>query len=167
MADIVRRNPEWERGLSRLDPFRMMEALTNFDLFRPLERALGPMLETKVTFAPTVDVKETKDSYVFKADVPGLKDEDLDISVSGNQLMLSGKREAEERKEEDRYYSYERSYGSFSRSFTLPEGTDLEHVNAELKDGVLTVVVPKTEVAQPKHISIKAGKEKPAGKVQA
>jgi len=167
MADIVRRSPEWERRFSRWDPFHMMEALTGLDVLRPFERTLAPMLESQMTFAPTVDVKETKDSYVFKADVPGLKEEELDISVSGNQLVLSGKREAEERKEDDRYYSYERSYGSFARSFTLPEGTNLEQVSAELKDGVLTVVVPKTEAAQPKRVSIKGGKAEKSGKAQA
>lgn len=83
-------------------------------------------------FAPKFDVRESADSYVFTADLPGIKEDDLDISVTGNRLTVSGRREEEKNQEDDRYYAIERSYGSFSRSFTLPEGYDLDNIDAEL-----------------------------------
>jgi HSP20 family protein len=105
-------------------------------------------------------VKETKDSYVFKADLPGVKEENLDVSLTGNRLTISGQRQEEKKEEGDRHYVYERSFGSFSRSFTLPEGIDVDHVQAELKDGVLNVVVPKKPEVQPKRILVKGEGEK-------
>jgi HSP20 family protein len=102
-----------------------------------------------------VEVKETKDSYIFKADLPGIKEDGLDISLTGNRLTISGQRREEKKDEGDRHYVYERSFGSFSRSFTLPEGIDADHVQAELKDGVLNVVVPKKPEVQPKRILVK------------
>ena len=99
-------------------------------------------------------MKETKDAYLFKADLPGVKDEDLDISLTGNRLTVSGHREEEKRDEGDRYYAFERSYGTFSRSFTLPEGVDTEHANAELKDGVLTISLSKRPEVKPKKIEV-------------
>ena len=69
-------------------------------------------------------MKETKDAYVFRADLPGVKDEDLEISLTGNRLTVSGHREQEKREQSETYYATERAYGSFSRTFTLPDGTD-------------------------------------------
>jgi len=86
---------------------------------------------------------------------PGVREEDLDISLTGNRLTVSGKREEEHREEDDRYYAYERSYGSFSRSFTLPEGGDVDHARADLSNGVLTVTLPKRPEVQPKKIEVK------------
>jgi HSP20 family protein len=106
-------------------------------------------------FAPSFDVRETKDAYVFTADLPGVKEGDLELSLTGNRLTLSGRREEEKREEEDRWFAYERSYGSFSRSFTLPEGVDPDHVQAELKDGVLRVSVPKKAEVKPRKIELK------------
>jgi HSP20 family molecular chaperone IbpA len=103
------------------------------------------------------EVKETKDSYLFKADVPGIKESDITISLTGNRLTVSGKRDEEKRQENETFFSYERSYGSFTRAFTLPEGVDAEKVSANLKEGVLSIAVPKTPEAQPKRVSIKTG----------
>ncbi len=108
-------------------------------------------------FAPAFDVKETKDAYVFKADLPGLKEDDVELSLTGNRLTVSGQREEERREENDRFYTFERSHGTFSRSFTLPPGIDPDHVRAELKNGVLGVVIPKKPEIQPKKIELKAG----------
>src|SRR5262249_47223344 len=105
---------------------------------------------------PSFEVKETKDSYLFKADLPGVKEEELDISLTGNRLTVSGQRQEEKKDEGETYYAYERRYGTFSRAFTLPDGVDAEHVQAGLKDGVLTVVVPKKPEVQPKRIQVKA-----------
>jgi HSP20 family protein len=108
-------------------------------------------------FAAAFDVKETKESYIFKADVPGIKEQDLDISITGDRLTISGKRETEELDKDETYYTFERSYGSFSRSFTLPVGANPEPVKVELKEGVLTLVFPKRPEVLAKKIPIKAG----------
>ena len=154
---IIRRN-DTERGLSQsrgVDPFEMMRDLMRWDPFRELSRGVAGGAET-AGFIPSFEVKETKDSYVFKADLPGVKQDDLEISLTGNRLTVSGQRQEEKRDESDTHYVYERSFGSFSRSFTLPEGIDVDQVQAELKDGVLNVVVPKKPEVQPKRILVKS-----------
>lgn len=85
----------------------------------------------------------------------GVKESDVDITRTGNCLTVSGKRESEREDAGDTYYAYERAYGSFTRSFTMPEGIDADHIHAELKDGVLMVAVPKKPDAQPKKINLK------------
>lgn len=117
-----------------------------------------------MAFYPSFEVKETEKAYVFKADVPGVKEGDLEVTVTGNRLTVSGKRESEKEEKTDTYYTCERSYGSFSRSFTLPEGTDVGAVTADLKDGVLTVALPKRPEVQPKKIPIGAEAPRPASK---
>lgn len=162
MPEIVRREPELATGLARWDPFRMMDEF--------MKRELGtfgwPLVE-RMGYSPRFDVKETKEAYHFKADLPGVKESDLDLSLTGNRLTISGKREEEERKQGEQYYTYERSYGSFSRTFTLPEDCNLEHLDAELKNGVLSVVVAKKTEAQPRKISLKGLKEKITGAIKA
>ncbi len=163
MANMIRREERQPstRGtqLSRgggLDPFRMMRDLLRWDPFREMvpfaleERALA-------NFVPQFDVKETKDAYVFCADLPGVKEGDLDISLTGNRLTISGRREEEARDESDTWYVYERSSGNFTRSFTLPEGIDAGSVGANLDNGVLTVSIKKKPEAQPKKIEVKPG----------
>jgi HSP20 family protein len=135
----------------RWDPFRTMDALLRWD---PFSGQAGAVAET---FAPRFDVKETKDGYLFKADLPGVKDEDLDISLNGNVLTISGKRDAELAEEGEQYYAMERTHGSFARTFALPDTADGDHVTAELKTGVLTVHVAKRPEAQPKKIAIGKG----------
>jgi HSP20 family protein len=108
---------------------------------------------------PRFDVKETKDAYVIKADLPGVKDEEVDVSLNGNLLSISGKRDGDHREEGDAYYMVERSYGTFARSFTMPEGIDGNGVTADLKNGVLTVRIPKKPESQPKRIAIGKGGE--------
>ena len=154
MANIVHRRGEPAREQFGFDPFRMMREMLRFDPFAELER--GPTAAG--AFVPAFDVKETKDAFRFTADMPGIRQEDLDVSLTGNQLVVSGKREEEERDEGDRYYAWERSYGSFSRAFTLPPGADPEHVNADLKEGVLTVVVGKRPEMQARKIALQPGK---------
>ena len=110
---LIRRNPEKNLVQRReRDPFALMQEMLRWDPFRELwpNRDSG--------FAPSFEVKETNKAYVFKADMPGVEEEDLDVSLSGNRLTVSSQREEERRSEGDRYYTYERSYGSFSRSFT-------------------------------------------------
>ncbi len=108
--------------------------------------------------AVNMEVRETEDAFVFKADLPGMKKEDIDISLHANRLTISGKREEEhESKDGDRIYAYERSYGTFTRAFTLPDNIDTDHIRTELQDGVLTLVVPKKAGAQPRKIQIGSG----------
>jgi len=138
---------------------RMMEDLMSWDPFRtmaPVSSLFEPLFGRGLGFVPTFEVKETSDAFVFKADLPGVKESDLDISLSGDRLTISGKRESEEREEGETWYAYERSYGSFTRSFTLPAGADPDHIDADLRDGVLTLTVAKRPEAQPKKIEVKA-----------
>ncbi|HVE85721.1 MAG TPA: Hsp20/alpha crystallin family protein [Myxococcales bacterium] len=140
------------------DPFQMLKELTSWDPLERFERSFAPLSGRRgfaQTFAPTFDVRETGESYVFTADLPGMKEEDLDLSLTGNRLTISGSRQAEEKKEGETYHSIERSYGSFSRTFTIPEGCDLDNVSADLKHGVLTLTVPKKESVKPRRISLK------------
>jgi HSP20 family protein len=97
---------------------------------------------------------------VFKADLPGVKKEELEITTTGNRLQISGKRETERETKNDTVYAYERQSGSFTRSFTLPDGADVEHAKSELKDGVLSLVIPKKPGAQAKKIAISSGGSK-------
>ena len=107
-------------------------------------------------FTPDFEIKETKDGFVFRADVPGIKEKDLEITMTGNRLTISGNREAETEEKTDTYFACERSYGSFTRAFTLPEDTDGgNHIRAELKEGVLTLLLPKKPELQPRRIEVK------------
>jgi HSP20 family protein len=151
-GQVPRRAREW-------DPFQRMQELMNLD---PLE-LLQPWVagrEAPAAFMPTFEVKETKDAYVFKADVPGVEEKDLEVTLTGERLVVSGRREAEKREENERFYAYERTFGSFSRAFTLPEGVEAESVRAELKNGVLTLVVPKRPEVKPRTVKIDVGGEK-------
>ena len=138
---------EWE-------PFRALRELMRWD---PFVEMLPSTLAEPAGFAPAFEVKETKDGFVFKADLPGVKEGDVDVRLSQNRLSISGKRESEKTEKSDTYYAYERSYGTFSRSFSLPEGVNAEEIKANLKEGVLTVELPKRPEAQPKKIAVKNG----------
>jgi HSP20 family protein len=164
MANIIHRRGEVPaRQAPTFDPFRTMREMLRFDPFADLEIGVPSFREA---FVPAFDIKETGDAYVFKSDLPGIKEDDLDVSLTGNQLVVSGKRDEESRQEEgDRYYAYERSYGSFSRTFSLPPGADLDHVKAELRDGVLTIAIGKRPETKAKKIPLQSGK--PSGTPKA
>jgi HSP20 family protein len=132
------------------DPFRAMRELMSWDPFTSLA---APAFEG-TAFVPTFDVKETKDAFSFTADLPGVAEKDLHVQLSENRLSISGKRESEKTEQGETFYATERSYGSFTRSFTLPEGIDGDRIRAELKNGVLAISVPKRPEAQPKKISV-------------
>lgn len=134
--------------------------------FEQMGRMVGGS-EQAWNFVPAFEVKETKDSYIFKADLPGVKESDLDITLTGDRLTISGKRETEQQEDSDRFYAYERSFGSFSRSFTLPEGVDVNSCNAELKDGVLHLRLPKVPEVQPKRIQVGTSDTGKQGKMKA
>lgn len=148
MAILTTRNgavsPSW-------DPFAGLLAEYGFPVARYSERQAE-------AFAPRFEVRETKEALVLKADMPGVKADDLDVSVQSNVLSISGKREQERTSEGEHFHMTERSYGSFTRSFTLPDGVDSKNLDAELKDGVLTLTLPKVPEAKPQKVQIKAGK---------
>jgi HSP20 family protein len=134
------------------DPFRVMRELMRWDPFTEMTPIAG-----EAAFAPAFDVKETKDAFVFKADLPGIQEKDLEVKLTQNRLSISGKREQEKSEKGETFYTYERSYGSFARAFTLPEGVDGDNIKAELKEGVLTLTLPKRPELQPKKIAVKSG----------
>ena len=138
---------EWE-------PFRMMRDMLRWDPFREIAPAF---VAEPSGLSPAFEIKETKDAFVFKADVPGIKEPDIEVNVVGNRLTVSGKRDAEKEEKGDRFYTYERSYGGFTRSFTLPDQADASHVKAELTNGELTVVIPKAAAAVAKRIAVTSG----------
>ncbi|HVU51084.1 MAG TPA: Hsp20/alpha crystallin family protein [Polyangia bacterium] len=133
--------------LLRRDPFHLMDAFFGGD-------ALGAFAPAAPAFVPSFEVRETKDAYVFRADVPGIPEKDLVIQMTGNVLTISGERKQDDAPDGERYFAYERSYGQFSRSFSLPDSADGERATADVKDGVLTLRVPKKPEVQARRIAI-------------
>jgi HSP20 family protein len=147
----LQRSREW-------DPFQRMQELMNWDPFEMMSPWLaGAGRQVPSTFIPAFEVKETKDSFIFKADLPGVDEKDIEVTLTGDRITVSGKRESEKREESERFYAFERSFGSFSRSFTLPEGVDSNNVQAELKNGVLTLRLAKRPEVQPRRIQVGTG----------
>ena len=146
MATLIHRNQS-DRAIAR-DPFSFARELLSWDPFSYGGRAAQ-------TFTPSFEVKETSDKLVVRADLPGIDEKDVDVSVHNGVLSISGARTAEERKEGESFYVYERQYGSFSRSFALPEKADPDKVDARLQNGVLTVEIGKKELAKPRKIELK------------
>jgi HSP20 family protein len=142
------------RSLRDWDPFGIMRELLRFDPFSDLE----PLANPELSFIPRVNLRETADSYVVSMELPGIREENVEISISGNRLTISGELQDERRDEGDRYHAFERVYGRFSRSFTLPEGVDPDKVKAELREGVLEVTIPKQPGVQAKRIPVEASK---------
>jgi HSP20 family protein len=161
MANITRGQGS---NINRAGWERRMRDLFEWDPFAQMSPYQGNEMDQ---FEARFEVKETANAYVFRGDLPGVKEEDLDISLTGNRLTISGKRECEERKEGERFFAYECAYGSFTRAFTLPEGIDTEHATADLKGGVLMVTVPKKPETQPRKISVGQQKAADKSKVKA
>lgn len=155
MTNIAVRNEKQVMpGFEFSEPVQMLRDLLRWNPFREATRfAEGP-----TGFVPPFEVRESKDRFVLHADVPGVKETDLEITLSGLRLVISGTRKPHEVEEaNETYYAVERTYGAFQRSFTLPEGIDGEHTIAELRDGVLTVVVPKLAEMKARKIALKTG----------
>jgi len=128
------------------DPFQVARDLLSWDPFFGGRQASA--------FVPAFEVKETTEAFLVKADVPGVNETDLDIAVHNNVLTVSGVRHAEERKEGEAFALYERQYGSFSRSFQLPDTADGERVEAKLDAGVLHLTIWKKAEAKPRKIAL-------------
>ena len=136
------------------DPLRAMRDLFRWDPFGEMRPNFAAL--ESVAFSPDFDIKETKESFVFTADMPGVKESDLEVRLTQNRLSISGKRESERVEKTDQFYATERSYGSFTRAFTLPDGIASDKILAELKSGVLTIAIPKKPEAQPKKIEVQS-----------
>ena len=147
------------RGLRVLDPWKdfgsLQERINRMfdDTIRTLYPPDGEELE-KGTLAPAVDIYETNDSFVVSADLPGLNKDEIQIDLKDNTLTLKGEKKFEEKVSKDNYIRVERAYGSFVRSFTLPQNVDPEKIKAKYKEGVLEVTIPKKEEAKPKQIKV-------------
>jgi HSP20 family protein len=128
------------------DPFSMARELLSWDPFYGGRQVTA--------FSPAFEVKETTEAFVLKADLPGVAEADLDVAVHNSVLTVSGIRQAEERKEGESYALYERQFGSFSRSFSLPDMADGERITAKLENGVLTLTITKKAEARPRKIAV-------------
>jgi len=123
---------------------------------RPLRRRNGEQEALTVAeWAPLVDIEESEKEYLIKAEIPEMKKEDVKITVQDDVLSISGERKSEKEEKGKKYHRVERSYGSFLRSFTLPDDADGTKITAEYKDGVLRLHLPKSEQATPKAIEVK------------
>jgi len=126
-----------------------------FGRLSSLQDELERLFEASVTnWAPALDVYEDKDNFVVHTELPGLKREDIDVSLQDGVLVISGERKTEEKRNEDEIRRQERFYGKFQRTLTLPAPVAADKVKAQYQDGVLTVTVPKAEEAKPKKIDV-------------
>jgi HSP20 family protein len=121
------------------------------DYFGSGRRAFKPE-----SWVPSVDVSETDDKIMVKAEIPGMDSKDIDISLSGDILIIKGEKKSEREETKENYHLVERSYGTFARSLRLPVGVEADKIEASYKQGVLTVTCPKKEEVKPKPIEIKA-----------
>jgi HSP20 family protein len=143
-------------NLVRWDPFQELMAMSN-RLNRPLDNPAATRTEDSFgAWVPPVDIFERQDQLVIRAEVPGLNREDMDVRIENGVLTLHGERKREADISEDNAFRMERTYGAFTRSFSLPRTVDASKVSAAYKDGVLEVAVPKVEAAKPKKIEIRA-----------
>jgi HSP20 family protein len=145
---------QWDpfRSFGSIDPFRRMREMLNVDPFAEMASGFPSMGRG---FVPDMAVCEKSDCYVVSADLPGLAADDLNVEVTGNRLTISGKRDEEQRNEGERYWTYERSFGHFTRSFVLPAGTLPDELEARLNNGVLEVRIPKVKAEEAKRIPVK------------
>jgi HSP20 family protein len=114
------------------------------------------MAATEGIWSPLVDVHETKEGFQLQVELPGVKQEDIQVTIEGDTLTLKGERKRETEMKEDRYHRIERSYGTFQRSIVLPSVVDPNRVKATYRDGVLQILLPKNEAARPKEIKVEA-----------
>lgn len=153
-------------ALVRWDTTRELDTLQGevnrlFSSFFDTPTAGGQGNGTRRRWIPAMDLVETKDAFVLKADLPGIGEGDLGIEVENNVLTISGERRTEHEEQHEGYYRLERATGAFARSLTLPEGIDAAAVSAAFEHGVLTVRVPKPVKAQPQRVKIEVGGSEP------
>ena len=139
------------RPFNELNAFRLFE-----DALAPFIHAASGEGAAAQPWTPPVDVVENENAFVFKADVPAMEPQDIDVSFENGTLTFKGKREFEKKDGNGQggYHRIERSYGSFMRAFSLPETVDPEKLSADYKNGVLTVTIAKKEIAKPKAVKV-------------
>ena len=143
------------RDLITTDPFRTFQQRLNRMFGDTGLAAFAPDESLSLaSWAPACDIFETADEIVVKAELPGIKREDVKLTIENNVLTLQGERKFEAETKKENYHRVEQSYGEFSRSFTLPFGIDVKNVTAEFKEGLLRVRLPKREDAKPKAIEV-------------
>lgn len=158
-------------SIVRYDPFRELRNLNNemnrlFSLSMP--RGFEDEGVTRGAWNPSVDIYENKDQLILEAELPGMKREDFELTIENNVITLRGERKFEKKEETDNYHRVERSYGAFTRSFTLPQTVSAETATADFKNGVLRVTLPKKEEVKARRIEIKGEEaETPLKKVEA
>jgi HSP20 family protein len=142
-------------SITRWDPFRNLSTFQD-QFNRIFESTLKANQDASVltTWAPAVDIYETENELVLKADLPDVDEKDIDIRVENNMLTIRGERKFEKSVKEDNYLRVERAYGSFSRSFSLPNTVNTEAIKASYKNGVLAVELPKRAESKPKQVKI-------------
>jgi HSP20 family protein len=147
------------KELARWSPFREVSRLRDEmdrmweDFFGGGWRALRPMAEEWI---PAVDISDTADKVIVKAEIPGIDAKDIEISLVGDVLTIKGEKRAEKEEKKENFHLVERGYGSFSRSLRLPAVVETDKIEASYKKGVLTITCPKKEEVKPKQITIKA-----------
>ena len=137
-------------SLSHFDP------LASLRLFEDAFTRMVSEPQANRPWAPSVDIYETENELVLKADLPDVDSKDIDVRVENHTLTLAGQRKFEKQDNGKGYHRIERSYGNFVRSFAVPNSFDTENINAAFKNGVLTVTLPKREAAKPRQIKIEA-----------
>lgn len=155
-------------ALARLNPFSSLNRWNPWREIDDIQRRFASLLDipargnggdseqiTISEWSPSVDIVEDDKEFVVKAELPEVKKEDVKVSVEDGVLTITGERKFQKEEKNKRYHRIERSYGNFTRSFTLPEAVKADKVAADFKDGVLHVHLPKDESAQPKAIEIK------------
>ena len=142
-------------NMIKFDPFAGTSATS--PRFFNIDEAIGRLFsapQSERPWTPAVDVAENENSLILKADLPGIEQNDIAINLENGTLTLKGERKFEKTEDKEGYHRIERGYGAFARSFTLPDSIDAEHVKAEFKNGVLTVTLPKKELAKPRAIKV-------------
>lgn len=152
--------------ITRWDPFRELSTLQNRvnSIFQDYGRPGQDELTTTGNFIPAVDVYEDEHKIVLKLEIPGVNQDDVDIRLENNTLTISGERKFEKEEKEENFHRIERRYGSFSRSFTLPNTVDTENIRANYEHGVLNIELSKRAEAKPKQIKVNTGSGKALGK---
>jgi len=152
-GEVIMNLPTPKKDFMPLDPFRLSHRMER--LFEdPLFRSMGEEWPLKA-WAPPCDIFETDKELVMKFELPEVKKEDVEVKLEQNVLTLRGERKFEEKTDRENYHRVERHYGEFMRSFNVPLYVDAAKINAEFKDGVLTITLPKSEEARPKQINVK------------
>jgi HSP20 family protein len=142
-------------AIIRYKPWNLLDQLQQeLELSRGDKSGEGAVATAE--WAPAVDIKEEVDKFVIHADIPGVKPEDIEVSMEAGVLTVKGEKESEAKTEKEGYKRVERTYGSFYRRFSLPDTADGDAINAKCKHGVLEIIIPKREAVKPKRISVAA-----------